>query len=261
MDMINFAPVLPDPVKYCTVHTAHSIKRALAENMEPAGYGSNSFGGVDMPLLKYSIPLNAFYSLIMNEKKEMGNELELWREFQQGSMAAYAELYKAYSSILYSYGMKFTSDITLVEDSIHDLFCTLWTSRERLSQPPSVKNYLFKSFRNCLYKKINKASFFVNEEQVMDFHFELAFDDKLVQNENQQQAKKQIEKALEKLTTRQREIIYYRFYQDLEFDEIADIMNMQVRATYKLTARAMDTLRTLIPGRIGISLLLLSQLV
>ena len=95
----------------------------------------------------------------------------------------------------------------------------------------------------------------------MDFHFELAFDDKLVQNENQQQAKKQIEKALEKLTTRQREIIYYRFYQNLEFDEIADIMNMQVRATYKLTARAMDTLRTLIPGRIGISLLLLSQLV
>ena len=36
-------------------------------------------------------------------------------------------------------------------------------------------------------------------------------------------------------------------------------MNMQVRATYKLTARAMDTLRTLIPGRIGISLLLLCQ--
>ena len=187
----------------------------------------------------------------------MGNEHKLWSEFQQGNKAAYAELYNTFASPLYSYGMKFTSDITLVEDSIHDLFCTLWTSRERLSQPPSVKNYLFKSFRNCIFKKINKTVVHLDEEQIMDFHFELAVDDKLIKNENRLQVKRQIEEALEKLTPRQREIIYYRFYQNLEFDEIADIMNMQVRATYKLTARAMETLRTLIPGRIGISLLLL----
>ena len=101
----------------------------------------------------------------------------------------------------------------------------------------------------------------MGEEQMMDFHFELAVDDKLAQNENTVEVKKHIEKALEKLTARQREIVYYRFYQNLEFDEIADIMGMQVRATYKLTARAMETLRTLIPGRIGISLLVMSQVV
>ena len=187
----------------------------------------------------------------------MSNELTLWSEFQQGDKAAYAELYKGYASLLYSYGMKFTSDISLVEDAIHDLFCTLWTSRERLSQPASVKNYLFKSFRNAIYKKLNKAVVFLDEEKMMNFHFELAIDHTLVRDENLLQVKTQIEKALEKLTARQREIVYYRFYQNLEFDEIADIMNMQVRATYKLTARALETLRSLIPAGQYCSLLLL----
>jgi RNA polymerase sigma factor (sigma-70 family) len=178
----------------------------------------------------------------------MAHEFELWGGFQQGDTKAYAELYNTFSAQLYSYGMKFTSDKTLVEDSIHDLFCTLWASRERLGQPLSVKNYLFKSLRNFIYKKMNKSTILVDNEQTLDFHFEIAIDQKLAQNEHFLQMKNQVEQALEKLTSRQREIIYYRFYQNLEFDEIADIMNMQVRATYKLTARALDALRELVPA-------------
>jgi RNA polymerase sigma factor (sigma-70 family) len=177
----------------------------------------------------------------------MVKELEIWREFQLGNVDAYAKMYNEFVSQLYSYGMKFTNDATLVEDCIQDLFCTLWVSKERLSIPGSVKNYLFKSLRNGIYRKINALPVLVEDEQALNFHFELALDAKLTQNEYFQQIKQQIEQALEKLTPRQREIIYYRFYQNMGFDEIADIMNMQVRATYKLTSRALDTLRTLLP--------------
>jgi RNA polymerase sigma factor (sigma-70 family) len=188
----------------------------------------------------------------------MINELQLWTKFQQGSVDAYTELYNSFASPLYSYGMKFTKDATVVEDSIHDLFFTLWTSRERLSQPPSVKNYLFKSLRNNILRKLSKPVFLAGEDQNLDFHFEFAIDEKLRQSEHLLQVQKQIEQALEKLSSRQREIIYYRFYQNLEFDEIADIMNMQVRATYKLTSRALETLRGLLPpGRSSFALHLL----
>ncbi len=178
----------------------------------------------------------------------MINELQIWTQFQHGSVDAYTELYNSFASPLYSYGMKFTKDVTIVEDSIHDLFCTLWTSRERLSQPSSVKNYLFKSFRNCILRKLSSPVSLVDDDQKLDFRFELAIDEKLIQNEDLLYIKCQIAQALEKLTSRQREIVYYRFYQNLEFDEIADIMNMQVRAAYKLTSRALETLRGLLPG-------------
>ncbi|MDH7462840.1 sigma-70 family RNA polymerase sigma factor [Chitinophagaceae bacterium 26-R-25] len=189
----------------------------------------------------------------------MVNELEIWCEFQSGNGDAYAKLYNSFVSQLYSYGMKFTNDVTLVEDCIQDLFCTLWASRERLSVPGSVKNYLYKSLRNSLYKKINALPVLVEDDQALDFHFELALDEKLTQNEQFQQIKQQIEEALDKLTPRQREIIYYRFYQNMGFDEIADIMNMQVRASYKLTARALETLRMLLPTTHLFVLLFLSR--
>ncbi|MES2004884.1 MAG: sigma-70 family RNA polymerase sigma factor [Bacteroidota bacterium] len=163
-------------------------------------------------------------------------------------MDAFTELYNSFATPLYSYGMKFTRDVTIVEDSMHDLFCTLWTSRERLSQPSSVKNYLFKSLRNSILRTLTNPVFLVGDDQKIDFHFELAIDEKLTQKEDLQYIKSQVQQALDKLTSRQREIIYYRFYQNLEFDEIADIMDMQVRATYKLTSRALETLRSLLPA-------------
>ncbi|MFL9485677.1 RNA polymerase sigma factor [Chitinophagaceae bacterium LWZ2-11] len=185
------------------------------------------------------------------------NEHEWWHEFKQGDVNAYRQLYEKFAPQLYNYGTKFTKDITIVEDAIQDLFYTLWTSRERISQPPSVRNYLFKSLRTGIYKKLNKSNLFVNEEDASDFHFELAIDETLAQREHLLQIKKQVEQALSSLTSRQREIIYYRFYQNLGFDEIADIMNMQVRATYKLTARALETLRSVIPAGNLFSLFLL----
>src|SRR6478735_9563999 len=99
----------------------------------------------------------------------MVNEYDLWHAFQHGDTKAYSELYSQFASPLYSYGMKFTNDVTLVEDSIHDLFCTLWVSRERLSQPSSIKNYLYKSLRNGIYKKLNKTTLLVDDDQSLDF--------------------------------------------------------------------------------------------
>jgi RNA polymerase sigma factor (sigma-70 family) len=189
----------------------------------------------------------------------MVNEIQLWDEFQRGDVEAYTELYNIFTSQLYCYGMKFTNDSTLVEDSIHDLFCTLWTSRERLSQPLSVRNYLYKSLRTSIFKKLTRNSLFLVEEAVLDFHFELSVDEKLTYNEQILHIQKKVEQALKKLTSRQREIIYYRFYQNLGFDEIADIMDMQVRATYKLTARALEVLRHSISAAKLLSFLLLLQ--
>jgi RNA polymerase sigma factor (sigma-70 family) len=189
------------------------------------------------------------------------SEQELWYEFKQGNVEAYRKLYERFAPQLYNYGTKFTKDITIVEDAIQDLFYTLWTSRERLSQPPSVKNYLFKSLRTGVYKKLNKNNLLVNGEPSENFSFELAIDETLSQKDHLLQIKKQVEQALNSLTSRQREIIYYRFYQNLGFDEIADIMNMQVRATYKLTARALDTLRNVIPAGNLFSFLLLFKVI
>jgi RNA polymerase sigma factor (sigma-70 family) len=179
----------------------------------------------------------------------MTDELKIWAAFQQGSVEAYTQLYNSFITPLYDYGMKFTRDVAAVEDSIHDLFCTLWVSRQRLRQPASVRNYLFKSMRTTLFRKISRNVVFFSGEQDFQFSFELPVVDRLCQDEQMVEMQNDVHRAMERLTPRQREIIYYRFYQNLDFDEIADIMDMQVRATYKLTSRALGVLRQLVSPR------------
>jgi RNA polymerase sigma factor (sigma-70 family) len=81
-------------------------------------------------------------------------DLLLWRSFKKGDWDAYSRLYDSYFGLLNNYGYKFTREAELIEDAVHDLFVRLWTSRERLSDPLSVKNYLFKSLRNILLRKM-----------------------------------------------------------------------------------------------------------
>lgn len=169
-----------------------------------------------------------------------------WQSFKLGDATAFRQLYEAFMPQLYSYGKKFASDAVLIEDTIQDLFCTLWADRTRLGDPVSVKNYLLKAFRTTLYKKLRKKHQVVQAPESLQFHFEFTMpvDEVIIEKEQLEGIKKDIDRALYRLTDRQREIIYYRFYLNLEFHEIAELMEMQTRATYKLTARALEMLRT-----------------
>src|SRR5690606_41088830 len=55
---------------------------------------------------------------------------------------------------LLNYGYKITSDRTLIEDSIQDLFFELWKNRANISETTSIRFYLFKALR---YKIVRNA--------------------------------------------------------------------------------------------------------
>src|SRR5687768_3370984 len=85
-------------------------------------------------------------------------EQSIWNAFKRGEWHAYSRLYEEYYRRLNNYGYKFTRDVALIEDTIQDLFVKLWTNRETLSTPPSVKNYLYKALRHSLFRKLKTQS-------------------------------------------------------------------------------------------------------
>lgn len=168
----------------------------------------------------------------------------LWNAFKKGDWEAYTSLYHAYYRLLNNYGYKFTKDVNLIEDAIHDLFTTLWTNRENLGSPISVKNYLYKSIRNILFRKIKASSRFHNlQEGDESIPFEVSYDHQLILNEDEASLQRKIKDVLHKLPARQREIIYLRFYDGLSYEEIADIMCIHVSSAYKLLYKALDNLQ------------------
>lgn len=166
----------------------------------------------------------------------------LWQLFKQGDWNAYTALYNAYFKLLNNYGHKFTRDVNLIEDAVHDLFIKLWTSRNNLGNPLSVKNYLFKSLRSIIFRKLQNQQRFTDIAENYPFSFEASFDQVVIANEEEQQLKQKIKAVIATLPPRQQEIIYLRFYEGFDYSEIADLMGININSTYKLLYKALSSI-------------------
>ena len=167
----------------------------------------------------------------------------VWANIEIGNKEAYSEAYIFYYKKLYNYGKKITDDIAMIEDSISEVFIMLWKNRATLHNISSPHAYIFSCFRNNVFKKIKSAKlihFYKVDDQT---EVQFAIDSVIIQKETDVVLKAKIERALQQLTDRQREAIFLRFYEGLSYAEIAGVMNISVKATYKIMARALTELK------------------
>jgi RNA polymerase sigma factor (sigma-70 family) len=154
----------------------------------------------------------------------------------------YRNLYTRYYPKLYNYGRKFTTDVTLIEDSIQDIFLDYWKRKDIHDQPTAINSYLFSAFRYSLFKKINRERRLIalsGNNDDPDF----SADHFISQPNAAPDMERQIQAALRQLTARQREALFLRFYEGLSYEEIAVVMSLSVKASYKLMARALLQLK------------------
>jgi RNA polymerase sigma factor (sigma-70 family) len=169
-------------------------------------------------------------------------EKQTWQAIIEGNREVYAGWYTAYFKKLFNYGRKFTIDTELIEDAIQELFLDIWQRREKLLSIESPNSYIIASFRYILFKKI-KQSGKQNAEPLFDSHAMLIVQDSTLNEHEHQELYRQLRNALDTLTPRQREAIYLRFYEKLSYEEVASVLNISVKATYKIMARALESLK------------------
>jgi len=165
-----------------------------------------------------------------------------WNAFKQGDWDAFTALYGEFYELLNNYGRKFTRDEDLIHDVVHDLFVRIWTTRQRLGQPVSVKNYLYKAFRSTLFRKIQSLSKFV-ELDGEGSGFTVNFIPDASFRQEEQELRKQVIEMVNTLPARQQEIIFLRFYEGMSYEEISVIMDINMSSTYKLLYKALDNLQ------------------
>lgn len=183
--------------------------------------------------------------MIIQDSKQSASAKQHWLLLKNGSADGLESLYMLYSNSLYNYGSKFSLDKDLIKECIQELFVNIWTRRDFISNPADVKNYLFKSFRLSVFKKISLLQKHKEYVETEDYPFSitLSIEDIIVEGEKKEELRKRLEPALQKLTDRQKEAVFLKFYENLSYDEIAGVMGISVKATYKLMARSMGFLR------------------
>jgi len=169
-------------------------------------------------------------------------------------------LYTQYAKMLYQYGLKFTSKNDLIEDCIQELFIKILSQRKISYNTEGIKYYLMKSFRNNLIRLINKEKRYSLEEKD-DYFFDISFsiEHQLIESELEQKKAKLLTEALKKLSVRQKEAIYLRYTNELEYEEIAEIMKMTIEGSRNLIYRAIKSLRRDLNGNNIVLLLIFGK--
>lgn len=168
-----------------------------------------------------------------------------WKAFKNGDTAAFSHLYQQYSAGLYNYGAKFSKDKDLIKDCIQELFVQIWASRNSIGDPDHIKNYLYKSFRNLILKNVSQRQKNQDFDETEDYEFNVSLniEETLINDERRKQISEQLQLTISGLTARQREAIFLKFYEHLSYEEIAEIMGITVKASYKIMARSLNFLR------------------
>ncbi len=183
---------------------------------------------------------------------------ELWNSFRQGSRDAFAMIYQEHVDNLYHYGVHLCGDGELVRDCLQELFHDLWQSREHLAdQLLNIRYYLLSSLRRRLLRTLERDRRFRAETTEIPFDFELipSREHAIIQDENQQEQVRQLHTALNALPHRQREAIYLRFFHELSYQEVADMMSMKVDSVYNIISKAIGVLKKTLPPAVLLLLL------
>ena len=179
----------------------------------------------------------------MEDEKNINNS-QLWDLVCIGDEKAFKTLYSQYAKLLYHYGLKLTPKTELVEDCIQDLFIRIFKNHKNLGKTDNIKYYLLKSFRNNLIRIIEKEKKYSFEDND-EYYFEIMFsvEHEIIVSEEEQKKRKILIDALTKLSARQKEAIYLRYTNGMEYDEISRVMKMSVEACRNIIYRAIKSLR------------------
>ncbi|MEK6479400.1 sigma-70 family RNA polymerase sigma factor [Catalinimonas sp. 4WD22] len=169
----------------------------------------------------------------------------LWEEVRCGDRAAYQKLYSRHLNDLYNYGYKIISNEAVVTDQIQELFIDLWKYKERLSGIKNIKHYLYRSLRNKIVKDISRNRYVVKdmESEYANALVVLPLENKIIESQTLADTKKKLQKAFLALSKRQREVINLLFYEKFSYEEVAEIMSINLRSVYTLAWKALSVLR------------------
>jgi RNA polymerase sigma factor (sigma-70 family) len=162
---------------------------------------------------------------------------------QQGDLRALELLYQKYNTDLFFYALKVTNNRALAEDAVQDTFVDIWNHRHQMGKVRSLQFYLIRSVRHRCLKLVKKNNRFrfLDATSEVDISIE---PEELRLTDYSLEVKSKVGKALQLLSDRQREIVYLKFYENLEYQEIAELLALNYQSVVNHVHRAIVKLRT-----------------
>jgi RNA polymerase sigma-70 factor (ECF subfamily) len=172
---------------------------------------------------------------------DLTEDKELYIKLKNGDERAFQTLFRKYYSALCRFAHQFLKDGEQAEEAVQDTFVKIWEKRESLNIDSSVKHYFFRSVRNhCLnqiqHQKIKKQYADWVQESAQR---EIATDQFFLEVDLLQR----IEKSIDSLPPKRKEIFRLSREQGMKYKEIADTLDISIKTVEAQMGLALKHLR------------------
>jgi RNA polymerase sigma-70 factor, ECF subfamily len=176
------------------------------------------------------------------------SDQELMSIVQAGDYSPATEIYDRYSGRIYNFAFRFLKNAEAAEDATQEVFVKMLRHANQFHGDAKLSTWLFSITANWCRDYLRKADNKVKETEDVLVSLpgpaELSPDRNFEQRENE----RRVRRALEALTTEQREAILLSRYQGLSYAEIAQIAGCSEGAVKTRVFRAMETLKKALGG-------------
>ena len=170
--------------------------------------------------------------------------------------AALNYLFTNYYNRLFRTGLKYGASSDLVEEAIQAVFIDVWQYRQTLGDIVSFEAYLKGALRKRITKmSLNKSNNLIkinqNTENTEGSENDLllsveAYENVLILQETNELKRQKLINALEQLTPRQKELIVLRYFEEMNYADIAERTQLQTDSIYKTIHEALKRLRLIL---------------
>lgn len=175
-----------------------------------------------------------------------------WLQFKDGDKEAFAIFYNLHIDRLYQYGLKVSNDEDTIKDAIQEVFLDLYLKRAgNQTTPENLKYYLLLALKRNLIKKLKTKRRFdggeLSEGKFSDPDFSPEY--LMIEMEQKEETRHKVVEALNQLPDRQKEIIYLRFNEAMDYPSIANLLGITIESVRKQVYRALKTVRELLDNK------------
>lgn len=192
--------------------------------------------------MKLELAVTTFETLAKDKTDQ-----DLWRDIRRGDEQSFTIIFDRYHSTLYNYGCKLTSNSSIVEDAVQDVFIDIWRLRHNLTpEITSIKFYLYRSLRRRI--NLGQDKFPVMEEITLLDDQEVPTNNTnsetiLIADESSSIMAKRIKGLIALLPERQVEALTLKYFDDFSIEEIAQIMGVNEKSVRNFIYKALTFLR------------------
>lgn len=173
----------------------------------------------------------------------MSKEIDiLVARLKRKDKSAFEEIYIAYFGLLVNYAYKYLDRYEDCKEIVQDVFIKFWDNCDQLADNTSIKGYLYRSVQNTCLNHLKRGKVQDQYIQYVINRMQSEVDEQLIEEENNA-IMERILAEINNLPPRCGEIFRLSRFEGLQYQEIADHLDLSVKTVEVQMGKALKQLR------------------